>query len=213
MRPRDHESVASGRDRSSIVGYTSRKERYDDREAPHMFKALFLLFVTLWPAAAGKNKDVITETRNVPLAYTLFEPTKLHTARGRYRLATYWVKVAPFIVQSLDKTNTKAGVRLVTFTTFQSFTFAPAVIVADGKTLYHHELEWKNGISLSGTTEEALIDDLDLLRALSEAHEVYFSVLFSSQAPFDHYSIKLTPEQIEDCKLILGKYEELIKEK
>jgi hypothetical protein len=44
-------------------------------------------------------------------------------------------------------------------------------------------------------------------------HEVYFSVLFSSQAPFDHYSIKLTPEQIEDCKLILGKYEELIKEK
>jgi len=70
-------------------------------------------------AFAQKGQSVIIEKRNVPLAVTVFMPAKNSELRTRIRLASFALKITPFVAQNLDRTKTTLGIDVKTTTNEQ----------------------------------------------------------------------------------------------
>jgi hypothetical protein len=175
----------------------------------------FLAVLAILPVAAfaadkKQQPNMVISKSDPALAVTAYYPSKFHEVKTRYRLAFHTLKVAPFAVQSFDRTKTTAGIRLTVTTSWSSFRFAPILVVADGKTLMQSEgLDWSVGGSWN-SSEETVIEDADLLRNMAVGKEVYVTViLLGNQAPFDRISFKLSTEQLNDCRLLVAKYGEL----
>jgi hypothetical protein len=182
--------------------------RFLDMEAIRVL--LLILVAPLLLLAFGRPaKDGVVETRNVPMATTVFQPAKPHVVKTHWRLAFHQLKLTPYTAQSFDRSRTALGLRLTTSTSWGSFTNAPVAIVIDGKELGRMDREWAIGTGWS-TTEETSIEDASVVRAISQGREVFLTVvMLGQQPPFDHISFKLSPEQLEDCRLIVAKYDEL----
>jgi len=176
----------------------------------HAFRTGVCLAILLLQAN-GIAGDVV-EQRDPALALTLFRPAKFHTVKSHYRLAAHQLKLIPFVRQSFDRSKTDMGLGVHVVTTFSSFTFAPVVITADGKASQFDQ-DWSAGTSFSGQTAETIVSDETAVRALAAAKEAFITVLFSRQAPFDRITFKLSPEQLQDCRLMVSKYDEIAREK
>ncbi len=160
-------------------------------------------------AFAQKGQNGIVEKRNVPLALTVFMPTKNPEVRTRIRLATFKLRVTPFVAQSFDRTKKTLGIEVKT-TTNESlgFSFAGVTFTAEGKQLGSVEQDWATDTSLAGVTEQTTIEDLALVRRIATAKEVYLTVLLRGRpAPFNQISFKLSPEQLDNVRLLADKYD------
>jgi len=70
--------------------------------------------------AAKKPTDEIVEKRNVPLAITTFTPRKTHVVRSTEgKLLKYGMRLTPFVVQNLDGTGRKGGIRVKVYVGFR----------------------------------------------------------------------------------------------
>jgi hypothetical protein len=84
------------------------------------------------------------------------------------------------------------------------------VVVIDGKEIGRLDREWTVGTAWN-VTEQTSIEDVSLVRAIAQGKEVYLTVMMlGEQPPFDHISFKLSPEQLEDRRLIVAKCDELL---
>jgi hypothetical protein len=172
--------------------------------------AATLLLVLASSAFARKDQNEIVESRNVPLAITTFTPKKGHEVKTHWRLAFFSLRLKPFVAQTFDHARTAIGMEITTTTTWDSFTLAPIVMTADGKQVYSATLNWDAAMVRGGRAEQTTITDLNLIRKISGANEVYLTVLFpGSAAPFDHMSFRLSPEQLEDVRLVLGLFDSM----
>lgn len=173
--------------------------------------ALRAAIIVAAPLAASAAAGGIIERRNPAMAVTTFLPSKPHEVKTHWRLAFHRLKLTPYASQSFDRSRTALGIQLTTTTSWPSFTFAPVLIVADGKTLGRLQREWAIGTSWAGDTEQTTIESAELVRAVAKGKNVYVTVLFEGQqAPFDHISFKLSSEQLEDCRGVVAKYDELL---
>lgn len=181
-------------------------------------KALRVLLIALSGissllASGQPTKSAISETRNVSMAMTVYQPAKPHVVKTHWRLAFHQLKLMPYAAQSFDHSRTALGLRLTTSTSWGSFTNAPVVVVIDGREVGKVNREWAIGTGWN-TTEETTIEDPGLVRAISQGKEVYLTILMlGQQPPFDHISFRLSPEQLEDCRLMVAKYDELSRTK
>jgi hypothetical protein len=159
---------------------------------------------------SGAPGDII-EKRDPAMAITTFLPSKPHEVKSHWRLAWHRLKLTPYATQSFDRSKTALGIQLTCTTTRPTFTFASVLIVAGGRTLGQFQREWAIGASWAGDTEQTTIESAELVRAVADGKEVYVTVLFEGQqAPFDRISFKLSPEQLEDCRRVVAKYDELL---
>lgn len=161
-------------------------------------------------AFAQEPSNGVVEKRNIPLAITRFAPKKIHVVKTRWRLAFHSLKVEPFVIKSFDGTKTTLGIDAEVTTTWGSFSTAQVVLTADGKVLSSSTQGWTEGTSWGGPTERTTIENADLVRRIANAKELYLTVLFpGTSAPFDQISFKLSQEQLNDCRLLVEKYDVL----
>ena len=172
---------------------------------------LFICFaVSPLLALARSAKGDIVETRDAPMAVTIFQPGKPHVVKTHTRLAFYQLKLTPYVAQSFDLSKTALGIWLTTSTSVESFTNAPVIIVIDGKEAARMNRLWtiRTGWRV---TEETSIEDADLVRAIAQGKDVYLAVIMLDQTPpFNRMSFRLSPDQLEDCRAIVAKYSELL---
>jgi hypothetical protein len=172
-------------------------------------KAAIALFLVLASSAFARKEKAeqneIVESRNVPLAVTIFAPKKIHEVKAHSRLAFFSLRLKPFVAQTFDHSKTAIGMEITTTTTWDAFTSAPILMTADGKQVYSAAHDWDAAMVRGGRAEQTIISDVDLIRKISVANEVYLTVMFpGSAAPFDHMSFQLSTEQLEDVRLVLG---------
>jgi hypothetical protein len=163
------------------------------------------------PTLSRSAKSGIVEIRSTPMAVTTFQPAKPHEVRTHWRLAFHRLRITPYTTQTFDRGRTVLGIRLTTDTSWGEFTNAPVVVVIDGKEVGRLDwLSWAVGVGWN-VTEETSIQEANLVRAIARGKEVYLTIIMlGEQPPFDHISFKLSPEQLEDCQLIVAKYDELL---
>lgn len=166
-----------------------------------------------WPpafeASHRKAQSGIIEKRNVPLAVTVFMPAKNPGVRTRIRLAEFALQITPYVSQSFDGTKTTLGIDVKTVTSESlSFSFAGVVVTADGKQLGSVEQDWVTATSFAGMTEETTIEDSALVHKIAAANEVYLTVVLSGNpSPWNQISFKLSPEQLDNVRLLADKYD------
>jgi hypothetical protein len=154
-----------------------------------------------------EEKNEIIETRNVPLAITTFMPRKLHEVRAHVRLAFFSLRLGPFVGQSFDHSQTVLQMNVKTTSSLGRFTFAPIILTADGKQIYTSSHDWAFDMGAALTT----ITDANVIRKIAAATEVYLTVTFLGSAPpFDHMSFQVSPEQLEDVRLVVAKFDSML---
>ena len=178
-----------------------------------MIKNAIVVGLLCWSLAleafAQKGQSGIIEKRNVPLAVTVFMPAKNPEVRTRIRLASFALKITPFVDQSFDRTKTTLGIEVKTTTSESfAFTWARVMFMADGKQLGWVEQAWVTDRSFRGLTEETTVEDSTLVHEMATAKEVYLTVLLpGNPAPWNQISFKLSPEQLDNVRLLADKYD------
>ena len=114
------------------------------------------------------------------MAVTRFVPAKPHEVKVHWRLAAHRLKLVPYAAQRFDRSQTTSGIGLEVATSWQSFSYAPVVVVADGKTIGRFEESWAVGTSWT-TTQQTVIENPAVVRAISNAKEVYITILFDGR--------------------------------
>src|SRR5450755_1342012 len=143
-----------------------------------------LMMFTLIAYGRPAKSDIV-EIRNAPMAFTIFQPAKPHEVRTHWRLAYHKLKLTPYTVQTFDRSRTALGIRITTNTSWGSFTFAPVLIVVDGKEVGRLDRDWAIGTGW-GVTEETSIENENLVRAIAHGKEVFLTVIMlGQQPPFD----------------------------
>lgn len=173
---------------------------------------IVLVLVGMLSAAQLFGQQII-ETRNVPLAITLYstKPQKAKFVDSRRGLAKLdqkpQCKTAPAAAQTFDHSKTTIGLRLEVTTVGDKWTYAPVVIVADGRQVYSSRVEWTSNLTLGGQwRQDSMVEsDVSLIRTLSKAMQVFVTVTLDST----QVSFQLTPETLTDCGVIVAKFDEL----
>jgi hypothetical protein len=172
-----------------------------------------LIYLILSASMFGADPGTVLEKTDAPTATTVFYPAKQHEVKVRWRLSFHQLKLLPVVTRSLDGTKTELAMRVAASTTFGDFTLAQVLIVADEKQIYLANHDWVIGTtwkSVSGSYEETFVENGNIVRQIATAKEVYITVMFPGrEAPFNRVAFKLSPEQIANCRLMVGKYEEL----
>lgn len=178
-----------------------------------MIRNAIVVGLLCWPlafeASARKAQNGIIEKRNVPLAVTVFMPANNPGVRTRIRLAGFALQITPYVSQSFDRTKTTLGIDVKTTTSESlSFSFAGVVVTADGKQLGSVEQDWVTATSFAGVTEETTIEDSALVHNIATAKEVYLTVVVPGRpTPFNQISFKLSPQQLDNVRLLADKYD------
>jgi len=169
--------------------------------------ALFMILASsafAWKNKKGQNE--IVESRNVPLAITTFAPKKVHEVKAHWRLAFFSLRLKPFITQSFDRSRTMLGIEVTTTSSWGEYVMAQIVLTADGKQIYSSMHDW----ATSSGAEQTIITDVNLIHKISSANVVYLTVAFTGSAPpFDHMSFQISPEQLEDVRLMLALFDSM----
>lgn len=174
-----------------------------------------LVLLSMLPTLHLFGQQVI-ETRNVPLAFTLYS-TKSQKAKfveNRHGLEKLdqkpQCKIAPAAAQLFDHSKTSIGLELQVTTVGDKWTYASVVIVADGRQVYSSKVEWTSSLTLSGQwrQESTLESDVSLIRTLSKARQVFVTIVLTNT----QLSFELTPETLTDCGVIAAKFDELARD-
>ena len=142
-----------------------------------------------------KGEGEIAQYRNTPLALDTFMPAKCHSVKARWRLVFSQLKLMPYVRQPFDHSTLSSGIGLsLTTSTGYEFSLTTVVIVVDGSEVARYEQNWGSPTGFS-EAQEAMIENGTLLRAFSQAKEVYISII-ARYAPFGQLSFKLSEDQL-----------------
>lgn len=175
-----------------------------------------VLAILLSAPAIAKDKaqaGIITETRNDPTAMTAYtmkgrKAKFVENRRGLEKINQKpELKMGPVVVQSYDHTKTTAGLRFQVTAVGDNWTFAPILIVADGKQVYSAKLDWTTGLILGGLwrMETAIDADSRSMHLLAGAKEVFVTVTVDARA----MSFEVPPEELSDIQAMADKFDEL----
>jgi hypothetical protein len=161
--------------------------------------------------AADHRSPVIVEKENVPLAITVFSSSSNPDVRTRIRLAAFTLRIRPFVSWSFDRSHKSLAIEIKATTNgLTRFSFARLVFTADGKQIGSTDTSWIEETSFSGATEQAVIEDPELVRKLAAAKEAYVTIgIPGTAAPFNLISFRLSPEQLDNLRLLTAKYDDL----
>lgn len=168
----------------------------------------------------------IIETRNIPLAITQYLPAKTHDVTYHpVALVHLRLTITPYVGRSFDQSKTSLSVE-VTITisaaairaaSWQAFSNADMVITVDGKALspvsfgLYGQNSWSYNGGWHGIVEQTVIHDERAIRAIASGSEVYLSVMLPGRpAPSDQISFRLSQDQLNDCNLMIAKYDSLL---
>jgi hypothetical protein len=154
----------------------------------------------------------IVEKQNVPLAMTIFMPEKNPEVGTRIRLATFKMKVAPVVAQTMNHEKKEIGldVKLTEAIGGQQFTYAAIAFTADGEAVgtpaFH---TWTPNRTLGNYAAQTVIENAsDVVHRIAKAREAYLTVVLPGvQAPFNQISFKLSSDQLENFRRMAEKYD------
>lgn len=164
--------------------------------------SLTLAFVSMFVPVAFARGNEVVEVRSAPLSLTTLTTRKTHLVRGPGgKLFGYGLRLSPFVVQNLDGSGRREGIRVKVYTLFPRLTFSLAdiVLTIDGRRLIVARFDWE--VEWASATSETAIVRPGLLAAIGEAREAYLTVLVPGSGQI---SFRVSPEQQDDLHLLAG---------